>query len=149
VSYVLGGLHVVLYVAIGLSWVVWQRRLALSAPGPLRSTPVMHVAWWFVPFANLVMPVRSMKDLWRSYGTARGGATVAGPPFFLWWVFFLLSDLFGGLLLSPGLGGTDVTDIKVIAVVEMVGAAAAAMAAGLAVLVVRIMSWQALLVHAG
>jgi hypothetical protein len=149
VSYVLGGLEVLVYLAAGLSWLVWQRRLALSAPGQLRSSPAMHVVWWFVPFANLVMPVRSRADLWRSYGTARAGARVNGPPFVSWWLFFLVSQFFGGLLLSPGIAGTSVADVHLVAVVQMVGAAVTALAAGLAVLVVRIMSWQALLAHAG
>ena len=31
-------------------------------------------------YANLAMPIKSMTDLWRSYGTARKGVVVAGPP---------------------------------------------------------------------
>ena len=149
ISYVLGGLTVLLGLGAGLTWLVWQRRLALSAPGPLRSSPTMHVVWWFVPFANLVMPCKSMTDMWRSYGTARHGAVVAGPPFFLWWTFYLLSGFFGGLLFSPGLGGADLGVVQVVAIVQMAGAAFSALAAGLAAWVVRGLSWQALLVHAG
>jgi hypothetical protein len=149
VSYALGGSTLLLVVVAGITWLVWQRRLALAAPGVLRNRPAMHVVWWFVPFANLVMPFRAVTDLWRAYGTARKGAVVSGPPFLVWWLCYLLSGPFGTILLYPGLGGTSLAGVQVVALVQVAGTVLNVVAAGLAVLVVRGLSWQALLVHAG
>lgn len=55
------------YLFVLVSWFVWQHRAAsnLVAMGRagLQFTPGWHIGWWFVPFANLLMPYRTMKEL--------------------------------------------------------------------------------------
>ncbi|MEO7941924.1 MAG: DUF4328 domain-containing protein [Marmoricola sp.] len=142
-------IYLVGYVVTGLLWAVWQYRLAVSAPAALRRSPAMHVASWCLPVVSYWFPVRNMSDLWRSYGTAhRRDTAVGGPPLFLWWTCWIVSALFGAGMF-PTLLATTVQEVRVLSLLGAVGALFSALAAGLAVLVVRRLSWQALLVHAG
>ena len=54
-----------------------------------RTTPGWAVGWYFVPFANLVMPFRVMKDLYNgSQGVpVQTSASVVNS----WWVLWLMS----------------------------------------------------------
>ena len=50
-------------------WLVWQHHATANLwsrglPG-LRFTPGWVVGWWFVPFANLVLPYLAMRELDR------------------------------------------------------------------------------------
>lgn len=78
-----------------LMWVyrVHRNLHALGERG-LTFRPGWAVGWWFIPFANLVQPVRAMLEAWRR-SHPRGpkpapAATVVG----LWWAAFLVA---GGL----------------------------------------------------
>jgi hypothetical protein len=149
VTVLLGCAMVLAEAVTGVLWLVWQHRLAVSTPGVLRSSPAMHVVWWFVPFAYLWMPIRAMADLWRSYGTnRRNAAPVAGPPLFAWWVAWLLTWFFSGYIFVGAVAGTSSPQIQALAVYGAIGAIITAVAARLAAHVVRVMSWEALLVHA-
>lgn len=144
---------VLTYWVTGLMWLVWQHRVASSAPGGLKSSPAMHVVWWFVPFANWWKPVGSISDLWRSYGSSRQGVgspaePVTAPPVFLWWTCWLVAGMFGGLTYVAVLGGSLLQQTPTLTMLAAVGAIAQALAAGLGALVVRQLSWVALLTHA-
>src|SRR5213078_4124780 len=58
----------------------------------LRVWPSSAVLWWFVPFVNLVMPFRAMRELWSRAGEIgrrpdrRVGLVVA------WWVAFVAAN---------------------------------------------------------
>ena len=57
------------------------------------------VGWWFVPFANLVMPYRIARDIWTASNPAtyRPGYPTAwltddkARPVTLWWTFWLIA----------------------------------------------------------
>lgn len=71
--------------------------LRLYDAGPFEFSPQSAVGWFFVPFANLVMPFRAMGELWR----ASGGDRADGAPGWYvgaWWGCFLG----GGLLANVG-----------------------------------------------
>jgi hypothetical protein len=83
--------------ATGIVWLVWQHRsqsnlFALGSPG-LRHTPGWAVGWWFVPFANLVMPYRTMRELGK--GSRADGASRLLRP---WWALQVLYACLGGAL---------------------------------------------------
>jgi hypothetical protein len=77
-------------------WLMWQfvahqnlreRRL----PG-LRVWPSSAVVWWFIPFVNLVMPFRAMRELW-----SRAGEFGRRPDRHLallvaWWIAFVAAN---------------------------------------------------------
>lgn len=83
----------------------------------LEFTPGWSVGWFFVPFANLVMPFQAMRELWNLSCGTEGSGTPILP---LWWGCFLsgglamsLASLIGGksadpLLLLPMMGGGSI-----------------------------------------
>ncbi len=70
-------------------WLVWQHRsqsnLFAARLAGLRYTPGWAVGWWFVPFANLVMPFRTMRELWT-----KSGVDAAPRELVPWWVLEVL-----------------------------------------------------------
>ncbi|MFN8623993.1 MAG: DUF4328 domain-containing protein, partial [Chloroflexota bacterium] len=76
------------------SWKVTDGFPALTGRRP-RVGRIGIIAWWFVPFANLVMPATAIADL-------SGGLAVPGRPrrtwlLWVWWVGFLLSRVLSTL----------------------------------------------------
>jgi hypothetical protein len=79
---------------------VWLYRAAgnLRALGAsrLEFTPGWAVGWLFVPFANLVMPYRTMRELWLASRWPSGWRIrVVVPPVLLWWLAYVLSGILG------------------------------------------------------
>lgn len=78
-----------LFVATGITWLMWQHKahanLRLFGARDLRFTPGWGVGWWFIPFANVVQPVRAVAELHR-HSTA-GGRGLARVGW--WWTFWL------------------------------------------------------------
>ena len=63
------------FAATGIVWCVWQYRAQRNAielaGGGLKFTPGWAVGWWFIPFANLVKPFETVRELWKaSHGVA-------------------------------------------------------------------------------
>jgi hypothetical protein len=113
-----------------------ERRDARFAPG-------WSIGAWFIPLANLVIPVLIVQDLWRGatpeiprgdprWRSARGSGLVAA-----WWVAWLLSLL--RFIASSSRFQDDHTleDIEVSNWIALFGVLASAVAAVLAVFVVR------------
>lgn len=96
-----GSLHVLIYIATAICFSMWLYRSYGNLPS--FGTPSQNInysgAWavgsFFIPFVNLVVPYRAVKELWRNSGPPTqaflGGAS---PPawFPLWWLFWLLSN---------------------------------------------------------
>jgi len=77
-------------------WLMWQfvahqnvreRRL----PG-LRVWPSSAVLWWFVPFVNLVMPFRAMRELWTRAGEIDRRPHRPIGLLVAWWVAFIAAN---------------------------------------------------------
>lgn len=100
-------LSLALYVVTGVLFLVWLHRVWNSD----RSDPAAHtrssgwaVGGWFIPFANLVLGPRSVRDLWHGVATAqarrahdpatgREPTTTAGTPrLVLWWWVSLVAS---------------------------------------------------------
>ena len=77
----------------GVSWLVWQVRAhenlwaVPGVPAPTRK-PGMAAIWWFIPFANLVMPYVCVREL-RAISAARAGSTPRAGVLGLWWTLYL------------------------------------------------------------
>jgi hypothetical protein len=133
----LGALALVALTA--LFWCAWQWRLAVSSPDELRRGPRGQLLGWVVPVANLWMPPQNLNDLWHAYephdahGRGRGISLV-----FPWWICWLVSAVVGGMGLRTLLEGhAPEAQISV----------AWTLAAVLAWVVVRRLSWRALVYH--
>lgn len=82
------------YVLAAIAWVAWQSRTidnedALGI-GPSPISPRRSIGWWFIPFANLVMPYRSHRDIDRRYSS---GAASRGWLVPAWWTMFIVGGL--------------------------------------------------------
>jgi Domain of unknown function (DUF4328) len=133
--------------AIIVLFIIWMFRAAknneaLGRQGP-RFSPGWSIGSWFIPFANFVIPVLIMQDLWRgsvrqtrrgavAWRSASGSALVG-----FWWAAFLASIVrfsYSGSGLHDS-GSLD--DIETSNTVALVGVVFSAIAAILALLVVR------------
>jgi hypothetical protein len=152
----IGGVSSLAGITTVVIWLVWQHEVtanlwARGFPG-LRTTPGWAVGWWFVPFANLVMPFLAVREVDRrssTDGTVRTDRGLVG----WWWAAYLLSTV--GLAvatiavfasqarrfidaLDAGRTSIDLTQaMRQAASWGVVGGVASAVAAGLAILVVR------------
>ncbi len=63
----------------------------------LNYTPGWAVGWFFVPFANYIMPYKVTKEIWQaSEPTVDQWQTVNPPPLLLsWWIFWIGSNIVG------------------------------------------------------
>lgn len=133
--------------AIFVLLVVWMWRVAENAELLGRTRPRFGPGWaiggWFIPFANLVIPVLVMQDLWRGSdpGTPRGdvawrrskGSALVG----WWWAAHLLA-----LARFAGGGGeartrAELESLRTSDSIAVVGSLAAIVAAILLIRVIR------------
>lgn len=87
------------YVVAAFLTLKWIYRVNLNASTLTRGktiSPGWSVGWFFVPFANLVMPFRAMRETWR-ISHAPGDWRQAAAPDLLnwWWGLFLLTSILG------------------------------------------------------
>jgi hypothetical protein len=90
----LWGFALFMFVPTAIAWLLWQHRahanLRALGVANLSFSPGWAVGWWFIPFANIVMPYLTVRELWKASNPdagalewkARGGAAIVG----FWWV---------------------------------------------------------------
>lgn len=130
-------------VVTGIAWLMWQHRgqRILGELQDTRFTPGAAVGWWFVPFANLVMPYRTMSELYRgSASPASRSARSPGPMVLLtlWWLTFIATTILGRVArtLDDSLDEL-ITRGRLLLAIDLCYLFAAAMAIGLIRLVYR------------
>jgi hypothetical protein len=89
------------FIAGAVAWLAWSSRTidnedALGI-GPSSVTPALSIAWWFLPFANLVMPYLTHKEIYERYH--RGLAVGAGIVL-VWWLVYLANGVIGVIILG-------------------------------------------------
>lgn len=88
-SLIAGALSSLLALAAGVTWLIWQFRVAKHVGGRTRRSPGWHAGSWFVPVINLWYPYQNIADLWRAVGSRR-------PPWqIVWWVLWISSNCVG------------------------------------------------------
>jgi len=95
-------LNLLVLIAGGITFLVWTYWAATNVRGlgaqGLKITPGWAVGWYFVPFANLVMPHNALQEVAKSSVAPLPGAQ--GPPWKLittWWVLRLVVGFGGGV----------------------------------------------------
>ncbi len=89
-------------------WLYWHyqagQNLLYLGREDLDYGPVGQVIWWFVPFANLVVPYRCMEEL---YTRSQPGDEMNPPPalFLTWWLCWIGSNIASNLSGRIGDGG--------------------------------------------
>jgi hypothetical protein len=127
----------------------WLRRAtcnvpALGAAGQ-EFSPGWAIGWWFIPFANLVQPVRVVNQAWRASdpGAIRSGDAYAwkrapvGGIVMAWWLVWLGASLAGGILNNVYDQAEDIDVLENASMALVVVQVATIGAAILAALVVR------------
>jgi hypothetical protein len=94
---------IIIVIAVtAIPWLLWQYRAhanlrALGVSG-LKYSPGWAVGWWFIPFANIVLPFLVMRELWKASDPEASSldwmARRATPLLGLWWACRLLAHLF-------------------------------------------------------
>lgn len=89
-----------------ISWLIWQHRAqsnvwALPSQRRPEFSPGWVVGWWFVPFANLVMPVLTIREAAQRSAEAAGARSSTGLLVGWWssWVISMIGSTVGGLLI--------------------------------------------------
>ena len=80
--------------AVIITWLIWEHQAmanlwARGYPG-LKTKPGWAVGWWFIPFANLAMPLVAMLEIDRR-STPDGSPRRAGGVLGWWWAAWLAS----------------------------------------------------------
>jgi len=95
-----GSLQILIYIATVILFLMWLYRSYENLPS--FGTPSRNISYssgwavgsFFIPFVNLVVPYRAIKELWRNSTTTdafqRDDSAPSWFPF--WWAFWLLSN---------------------------------------------------------
>ena len=106
-----------------LAW-IWRANANARALGARRMvfTPGWAVGWFFVPFANLVMPYRALRETWRASARPLDPEAVDVPGLWFpaWWFFWLASNTAANVALRLALRGETVGDMLAANIASMV-----------------------------
>jgi Flp pilus assembly pilin Flp len=98
----LGVLTFLIFLTTVVFFLMWLYRCCKNLPAfgtppsTITYTPGWAVGSFFIPFANLVIPYRAIKELWQKSVPASSsflGETSLPAWFPLWWTFWLLSNV--------------------------------------------------------
>jgi hypothetical protein len=79
-------------------WIHRASANAHSLRSGLETSPPWAVGWYCIPFANLWMPLKAMKEIWRaSFARAPGQATPSDNVLGGWWAFWLITTIAGNI----------------------------------------------------
>lgn len=137
------GIFSMLALAIGIVWIIWQWRCAKNAIALGRVQPRLGPGWsiggWFIPFANFVLPILVMQDLWRASTVdtypgvewrRRKGTALIG----WWWGVLIVAGFTYGA--NPTEENATVSDLQSTANLRVFGVAMLLVSIVLAMLVV-------------
>jgi hypothetical protein len=122
-------LRIVAFIISVVAFLIWEHR-AFSNLSPLKArnlefSPGWAVGWWFVPFANLVKPYQSMKELWlgsspefnEDLDYLPSGEAVPSM-FSFWWALWVLYSI--GARIVDRAFDANATDFSMLALGELV-----------------------------
>lgn len=121
--------ELIIYITTVVFFVMWLYRAYsnLRAFDPLR--PLDHSPGWaagsfFVPFANLIIPYRAVRETWQKSGPADETlfAEPKPPLFFpVWWLFWILASIAGNIAMRASFSGNvDLTTVTMTSVTASV-----------------------------
>ena len=105
VIFVLAILEFIIYITTVVFFLMWIHRAyknlrALNPANRLDYSPGLAVGGFFIPFANLFIPFRVVKEIWQKSWPADEALLYAPSPpaiFGLWWTFWLLASFSGNI----------------------------------------------------
>jgi len=85
-----------LFFAVALLFLFWIFRANCNAHAlgarDMRYTPGWSVGWFFVPFANLVMPFKVMREIWQASSDPGNPSAKSSSGIVGWWWFAWLAN---------------------------------------------------------
>lgn len=112
---------------------MWIYRAAANAqavvPDSKRITPGWSVGWFFVPFANLFMPFRAMRQTWNGL---HGNSTLSAPMpgwTLLWWLAWLVSSAAATAALRISLDAVSLDEFRIATYLDLASSIIAIIAA--------------------
>jgi hypothetical protein len=145
-----GLLHILVFVATVVAFCMWLHRAysnltALGNPkSALKHSPAWAVGSFFVPFINLVIPFRAVKEVWAKSDPAVGtdyyvASQEASAPLVmtLWWAFWLISNFVNNASVRLRFGTDSAGELLVAAYLDMFGSLLTIAAAAFAISVVK------------
>lgn len=101
-----------LYLAGGIVFLVWVHRATANAEAfgaeGMSAGPGMAVAWYFIPVANLFMPLVVMRETWKASANPPNWEIERAPAtLILWWVLWIAGNIAG--IAAARLGADDET----------------------------------------
>ena len=105
IIFLLGVLELIIYVTTVVFFLMWLYRSynnlrAFNSRIPLDHSPGWAVGSFFVPFVNLAVPYRAVREVWQKSWPAEETLLYAPSPpatFPVWWTFWLLSSFAGNI----------------------------------------------------
>jgi len=108
-----GIIESVVYVAAAIAWLAWSSRTVDNEDslgiGPSSVSPRLAMGWWFVPFANLVMPYRVHREIHERY---HQGVQVGSGIVLLWWLVYLANAIFTNIVGRVWLAAETFPEVK-------------------------------------
>ena len=96
--------YLALFALAGIAFLAWLSRAVDNAPAIRAGTPPRSprgaIGWWFVPFANLLVPFQIVADLHDRLGPR--GADRARPLLLAWWLLYIAGSYVSLLALRAG-----------------------------------------------
>jgi len=100
-----GVLELIIYLTTVVCFAAWLYRAygnlrVLNPSRPTNYTATMAVGSFFIPFANLIIPYRAVRELWQKSGPPDEGllSEPSAPATFpIWWLFWLLASFAGNI----------------------------------------------------
>ena len=94
---ILTGVSQFLFCLSGLIYFIWLYRSVSNAlrfcPKSTKITPGWAIGWYFIPFANFVIPYNEMKELYKiSRNPDNWESQKPMPEIRCWWLFWILSN---------------------------------------------------------
>lgn len=110
VIFLLGVFELIVYVTTVVFFAVWLYRaydnLRVFNRTGLDYSPSLAVGSFFIPFANLVIPYRAVREVWQKSGVPEEtmlGLTDPPARFPIWWMFWILASFAGNISMRVSL----------------------------------------------
>ena len=138
------------FVALAVAFLMWLHRASKNLPAlgnppqRIEFTPGWAVGWFFIPFANIVMPYKAVREVWeksepsiRTEDDFMFTPPSSAPLLVGWWIAFIATNVAGNI--SAKLLEQAKTDeaLRFTAGVDTIASLLGIVAAVLAILVVR------------
>lgn len=113
-------IDLIIYITTVVFFVIWLYRAysnlrAFDPSRPLDHSPGWAVGSFFIPFVNLIIPYRAVRETWQKSGPPDEAlfAEPKPPSYFpVWWLFWILASIAGNIAMRASFSGeVDQTSI--------------------------------------